>query len=211
MMFLALFPLQLALFPGEQVPLHIFEPRYKQLINECLEENLHFGIPAYLEGNIALFGTEVVVSEVLKTYDNGEMDIVVRGMRVFKIVEFQKDVPDKLYSGATVEYQEGSRSSTDEAEKELREKYSELMRLVKQPAKVFEDEKQPLSYGIGAEAGLSLQQRIHVLSLADELDRQQFLLEHINRAIRAVREHNTSPGRVSTNGHARFPAGPGRA
>ena len=103
-MFLALFPLQLALFPGEQVPLHIFEPRYKQLIAECRDEGVTFGIPAFVEGNLSVFGTEVELVRVLQTYDTGEMDIVVRGVKVFKIVELQTDVPDKLYAGGTIEY-----------------------------------------------------------------------------------------------------------
>ncbi len=210
-MFLALFPLQLALFPGEAVPLHIFEPRYKQLINECVSQDIRFGIPAYLDGNIALYGTEVEVSEVLKTYDNGEMDIVVRGTRVFRIVEFQKDVPDKLYSGATVEYQAGDDTAPEATDNELREKFTELMRLVKQSSTALDGDAHPLSYRVAAEVGLSLPQRIQVLSLADESGRQKFLIEHIDRAIRAVREHNTRPGRVSTNGLPQFPRGPGRA
>ena len=77
--------------------------------------------------------------------------------------------------------------------------------------KALERNEIELSYRVGAEVGLSLPQRIHVLSLEDESNRQKFLIEHINRAIHAVREHRTAPGRVSTNGRARFRGGPGRA
>ena len=202
-MFLALFPLQLALFPGEQIPLHIFEPRYKQLINECVHEDIRFGIPAYVNGNISLFGTEVGLVEVTKVYDNGEMDIVIEGIRIFKIVEFQKDVPDKLYSGAVVDYAKNDPAIDPETVGELREKFADLMLLLKHSSTALELEDHRLSYGIGMDAGLSLQQRIHMLSLPAEHDRQKFLIDHIDRVIRLVRERNSGAGRVSTNGRAR--------
>ena len=66
-MFLAIFPLQLAIFPGEEVPLHIFEPRYKQLIVECRDEGITFGIPTHVNGRIARYGTEVRLKKILKT------------------------------------------------------------------------------------------------------------------------------------------------
>lgn len=202
-MLLALFPLQLALFPGEQVPLHIFEPRYKQLIGECVQQDIRFGIPAYFNGNISRIGTEVRLLKVVKTYDNGELDIVIEGVRVFKIAEFRKDVPDKLYSGAIVEYQEND-SATDKATvSALREKFAELMRLMKRSSSALDVGDDRLGYGLGAEAGLSLQQRIHMLSLSAEVDRQKFLLAHIDRVTRLIRERDSGAGRVSTNGRAR--------
>ena len=211
-MLLALFPLQLALFPGEEVPLHIFEPRYKQLIAECRDEQITFGIPAYLAGNIAIYGTEVELDRILKTDDSGEMDIVVRGLRVFKIVEFQKEVPGKLYSGAKVEYPENDPATVEATQRELIERFSDLMRLVRKDAAPVLDKDEPdLSYRIGAAAGLSIQQRIHMLSLSKESDRQQFLLEHVNKAIRAVRERSAAPGRVSSNGRPRLNGGPARS
>lgn len=202
-MFLALFPLQLALFPGEQVPLHIFEPRYKQLIAECRDQGTLFGIPAFVQGNVSVYGTEVELVRVLQTYDSGEMDIVVRGVRVFKIVEFHKDVPDKLYSGGNVEYIEDDTESDADVEKELSDRFTELMRLLGKTSSALERTSPTLSYRVGAEAGMGLEQRVHMLSLAREADRQQFVLDHVNRVIRAAREQKSGPGRVSSNGHAR--------
>ncbi|MGD1947779.1 MAG: LON peptidase substrate-binding domain-containing protein, partial [Croceivirga sp.] len=72
---LPLFPLQSVFFPGETVPLHIFEERYKQLINDCREEAVTFGIPVYIDGTVH-FGTEVQLVEVVNTYETGEMDVV---------------------------------------------------------------------------------------------------------------------------------------
>jgi ATP-dependent Lon protease len=202
-MFLALFPLQLALFPGEHVPLHIFEPRYKQLIAECRDEGARFGIPAFVNGNVSVFGTEVELVRVLQTYDSGEMDIVVRGVRVFKIVEFHHEVPNKLYSGGKVEYVEDDTESDAEAERELSDRFSELMRLLGKTSTALERTTPLLSYRVGAEVGLSLEQRVHLLSVAREAERQAFVLEHVNRLIRAASEQKSGTGRVSSNGHTR--------
>ena len=141
-MFLALFPLQLALFPGEHVPLHIFEPRYKQLISECRDEGMTFGIPAFVAGNLSVYGTEVELAQILETHPNGEMDIVVRGIRVFKILELQRDVPDKLYSAATIEFVVDHPESTPDLEKELTARFAEFMRLIRKSSRALEQESE---------------------------------------------------------------------
>ena len=68
---LPLFPLQSVFFPGETVPLHIFEERYKQLINDCRDEAITFGIPVFINGTVE-YGTEVQLVEVVNTYDSGK-------------------------------------------------------------------------------------------------------------------------------------------
>ncbi len=202
-MFLALFPLQLALFPGEHVPLHIFEPRYKQLIAECRDEGIHFGIPAFVNGNVSVYGTEVELVRILQTYDSGEMDIVVRGVRVFKIIKFHQNVPDKLYSGANIAFPEDDPESDADVEKELSDRFMELMRQLDKKSDALSRTSPALSYRVGAEAGLSLEQRVHLLSVLREAERQRYVLDHVNRVIRTVREQKSGPGRVSSNGHTR--------
>ncbi|MCL4691877.1 MAG: peptidase, partial [Candidatus Hydrogenedentes bacterium] len=100
--FLPLFPLQLVVFPGEKLKLHIFEPRYKQLVGECQGEGITFGIPAYLEGRVAEFGTEMRLLNIFRTYENGEKDVLVEGVAAFQLLRFQRAIPDKLYSGGDV-------------------------------------------------------------------------------------------------------------
>ena len=77
--FIPIFPLGIVVYPGENVNLHIFEPRYKQLIKECSENKKSFGIPAVLDNRLQERGTLVSVTEVSKVYDNGEMDIKTKG------------------------------------------------------------------------------------------------------------------------------------
>src|SRR6056297_1865987 len=99
---LALFPLQVVVFPGERLPLHIFEERYKQLINDCEEEGSSFGIPVYFNNRLD-YGTEVALDKVVQSYTSGAKDILCKGMRVFRIADFEHELPGKLYAGGKVQ------------------------------------------------------------------------------------------------------------
>jgi uncharacterized protein len=96
--FIPIFPLNLVVYPGEDLNLHIFEPRYKQLISECVEQKKHFGIPSVVKDKMAELGTVMEVREVVKVHENGEMDIKTKGLNVFRVLEAITSVPDKLYS-----------------------------------------------------------------------------------------------------------------
>lgn len=102
--FIPIFPLGIVVYPGEELNLHIFEPRYRQLINECREQGKPFGIPTVIENRLQDFGSLVEITEIVKVHENGEMDIRTRGQRVFRILEVIRSIPDKLYSGAIVNY-----------------------------------------------------------------------------------------------------------
>ncbi len=99
---IGLFPLRLLLLPGEQTTLHIYEPRYLQLISECITEQKLFGIPYQTKTSLSEFGSMVSVVQVLKKYDNGELDILVECTRNFKINQFQGKSENKLYPAGSV-------------------------------------------------------------------------------------------------------------
>src|SRR4051812_4886254 len=102
--FVPIFPLDIVVFPGELLNLHIFEPRYKQLINECFADKKPFGIPTVLKNGLSEIGTSVEVLEIVKVYDDGKMDVRTKGLEVFRILEIVKEIPDKLFSGAIVNF-----------------------------------------------------------------------------------------------------------
>jgi Lon protease-like protein len=106
--FIPVFPLGIVVFPMESVHLHIFEPRYKQLIRECSTAKKPFGIPVVLNNKLQDVGTLVHVTDVVQVYENGEMDIKIQGIKIFRSLEIIKTVPDKLYSGAIVNYPENA-------------------------------------------------------------------------------------------------------
>ena len=85
--FLPLFPLKLVAFPGERLNLHIFEPRYKQLFRECHENQVTFGIPAFINNKIAEFGTELKLDKIEKSYEDGSLDVRTLGIGIFKSIK----------------------------------------------------------------------------------------------------------------------------
>src|SRR5208282_3315205 len=101
-----LFPLEVVLFPGELLPLHIFEPRYKEMIRECSEKKQRFGVVLAEEDGLAEVACTAEILEIAKTYENGEMDIVTVGRQVCRILEV---LEERAFYEADVEFlEEGS-------------------------------------------------------------------------------------------------------
>ncbi len=96
------FPLSVFMFPGEDMPLHIFEPRYKQLINDARTQGNTFAIPFVIEQEIQKFGCEVRLKEVVAEKEEGDMVIVVESVAVVEISSYNKQLEGKLYAGGTI-------------------------------------------------------------------------------------------------------------
>ncbi|MGA8301831.1 MAG: LON peptidase substrate-binding domain-containing protein [Terriglobales bacterium] len=88
---LPIFPLDLVLLPGAPLPLHIFEPRYKEMISECLEQKKPFGIVRSSEEGVADIGCTAEIVSVTKRYDDGRMDILTRGVERFEVLEVNEE------------------------------------------------------------------------------------------------------------------------
>lgn len=199
-MLLALFPLQLALFPGEEVPLHIFEPRYKQLIVDCRDGGITFGIPTHVSGQVSKVGTEVSLVRILHTYDNGEMDILVRGIRVFKIDELQQEIPGKLYSGARVTIFENDAPADPVTQRDLLERYAKVMNLLRKDAVMPEDGQVNPSFFVARHLAMTLPQRLSLLAMDKEPDRQDYLVRHLKRVAQTIRQKRNGGAVVGSNG-----------
>ncbi|MCA0431189.1 MAG: LON peptidase substrate-binding domain-containing protein [Bacteroidetes bacterium] len=98
-----MFPLNMVLLVGETTKLHIFEERYKQLVNECYENNASFGIPFLDKGKVQVYGSEVKIKRILKKYSDGSMDILIEGLGAFKLLEYSKKLTPKLYGAGLIE------------------------------------------------------------------------------------------------------------
>ncbi len=96
------FPLNVSLLPGEDLPLRIFEERYKQLINECSERDISFGIPFVKNSKMQNFGAECKVKQILATNAQGEMVVVAEGISLFEVLTFEDPLSEKLYSGGKI-------------------------------------------------------------------------------------------------------------
>jgi uncharacterized protein len=201
--FIPIFPLGIIVFPGEQLNLHIFEHRYKQLITECFSENKPFGIPAIVGDAIKDFGTLVRVTEIREVYEDGKMDIVTRGEKVFRVLELIKEIPDKLYSGAIVSYPDNEISSASRHMANVVASIYELHKLLRIEKKFTKPNDELISYDIAHHAGLTLEQELELLQLMREDQRQEFLKRHLQKVIPIVSEMESLKERVKLNGHFR--------
>jgi Lon protease-like protein len=199
--FIPIFPLGIVVYPGEQLNLHIFEPRYKQLINECVAEKKSFGIPSVIDKRMQDFGTVVKISEVTTVHDNGEMDIKTEGTQVFRVLEVIKEIPDKLYSGAIVNYPANDESGSSELMRRVVNSIRELYKLLKVEKEFSKDDATLISYDVAHHVGLSLQEEYELLGLMQERQRQEYLKRHLTRVIPMVAEMEQLKKKVKLNGH----------
>ncbi|OWY23371.1 peptidase [Sphingobacteriales bacterium UPWRP_1] len=194
---LPLFPLNLVVYPGEKLNLHIFEPRYRQLISEAVARETTFGIPAFINNEVGSFGTEMRVVSVERYYPEGEMDITALGLQVFEVKQFYNAIPNRLYAGGEVLFREDNSQPDVVAEldvKQLVEQLYETLRI----QKTFPDYH---SFTIAHHIGLDLEQEYALLQLPAEYERQQFILEHLQQIVPKVIEIERLKLKVQMNGY----------
>ncbi len=197
--YIPFFPLKMVAFPGEQVNLHIFEPRYKQLVNECLENDSTFGIPVF-NGTIMEYGSEMKVTRLIKRYESGEMDIYTQCVGVFKKVSFDEQAPGKLYAGGMVESVEQTYDHSHSQWQELKVLGKELLELLKMEEEL-DVELLANSFELAHKLGLSLEQEYDMLQMTHESQRQEYMINHLRRAIPLIREMETAKEKIRMNGH----------
>ncbi|MEM1259066.1 MAG: LON peptidase substrate-binding domain-containing protein [Bacteroidota bacterium] len=196
---LPLFPLQSVFFPGETVPLHIFEERYKQLINDCREEAITFGIPVFID-NTVRFGTEVQLVEVVNIYEGGEMDVVCVARQVFKVLTFDNEMEGKLYAGGIVEFLESDNDADSAYREEVFDKIKQLYDLmsVQFPPTPFDKFN---SYAFAHKMGLSFEQEYELLQLTNETERLEFIAQHLDTTIAVLEQIDRTKAVIEMNGH----------
>ena len=199
--FVPIFPLAIVVYPGEDLNLHIFEPKYKQLINECHEQKKPFGIPVVIENKMSELGSLVEIIEISKIYENGEMDIKTKGKSIIRILEVIKEVPGKLYNGAIVSYLEneefGKRILMDKVILAIKE----LHRLLNVSKPFSKQEENLWSYDVAHHAGLTLEGEYELLSIMNELQRQEYLKRHLAKVLPVVAEMESLKEKIKLNGH----------
>lgn len=199
--FIPIFPLGIVVYPGEQLNLHIFEPRYKQLITESAASGKPFGIPAVINENLAEMGTLVRVLEISHLYEDGKMDVKTEGILVFKMLELVREIPEKLYSGAIVSYPDndfaGSRAMMNMLVKGMYQIHEKLG-----VSKTFsKPDTEMTSYDIAHHLGLTIEEEYRVLELLLELHRQEFLKRHLAKVVPMMEEMEMLKKKIKKNGH----------
>ena len=199
--FIPIFPLGIVVYPGERLNLHIFEPRYKQLIKECNDLGKPFGIPSVIENRIQDYGTVVRITEITTMHENGEMDIKTQGEKVFRILEVIKEIPEKLYSGAIVNYPVNHESGNAEVMRRVVNSIKELFKLLNVKKEFAKDEDQLNTYDLAHHVGFSLQEEYEFLNLLHERQRQEYLKRHLTKIIPMVAEMENLKEKVKQNRH----------
>jgi len=199
--FIPVFPLGIVVYPGEELNLHIFEPRYKQLITDIKENKKPFGIPAVINDKVNEMGTLVELVEISKVYDNGEMDIKTKGLKVFRVLELVKSIPDKLYSGAIVNYPDNHTKGNEALMKKVVEGIRQLHVILKVKKDFGKAEKNLSSYEVAHHAGLSLTEEYELLQLMHELQRQEYLKQHLLKVLPVVTQMESLKKKIKLNGH----------
>lgn len=201
MKFLPMFPLSLVAYPAEQVNLNIFEPRYKQLINECYNNKTTFGLLPYINEEHKEYGTEMKVKQIVKTYDDGKMDIKTEGIGIFRMIEFVKKVPNRLYSGgiiSRIELINDSITGLLEKNINLMEELFEIMQIDSSPILKKDNLK---SFEIAHHVGFSIAQEYELLSIKKESVRLKLISDHLKRVIPVIREAELLKEKIKLNGH----------
>lgn len=198
MLDLPLFPLNIVAFPGEAVNLHIFEPRYKQLIADCMRDGSTFGIPSHVLNTIEL-GTEVKIVEVSKEYPDGRMDIKTQGLSVFNVEEFHNPWKDRLYAGGSVSLIENENDKDLTQLTLFKELVSELFGWLKE-VQIDASEIQSV-FDIGHKIGFKLEEEYMLLQMRKESERLRFAIDHLKKLIPALERAQSAQERIKQNGH----------
>jgi len=199
-----IFPLNLVVFPFSKVPLHIFEERYKKMINKCLDEKTGFGIVSLILSEMSKVGSYVEIVKVKREKENGEMDIIVKGTSRFKILKKTKH-PDGYLIATIDDYNDDTDDINNFLLKELRENFEGIIRKINFELedsfwKNYNDTSLK-SFKIAEKSGLNLKQRQKLLSLRKENERINFLLKHLTNLEKKISERFTTGAIVMGDGY----------
>jgi len=197
-----LFPLDTVLLPGMQMPLHIFEPRYKLMIGRCLSQRSEFGIILAASKAIATLGCTAEILHKTKDYPDGRMDIQTKGRAIFRLDEL---IDEEEYYEGTVEYVEDGPSATESTtEAQLREAFERCHQLLfgRVWTEGASDESASLSYRMAGLLPMELEKRQALLEMRSEDDRRRLVLRWMADFLRKLVELERVGKRAGGNGHS---------
>jgi ATP-dependent Lon protease len=196
-----LFPLGIVLFPGQAVPLHIFEPRYRLMTRQCIDARSPFGIVFVNAGNIARTGCSALIVKTLKEYDDGRSDILTVGQKAFHLVRTHNE---QAYFEADIEYLEEDFDGIDAGvSAQLEKLYEQCHRVLdNKDAPHFETEGGiSLAYHIASELPLDVAFRQTLLELRSEAERQRRLAARLMEWYPQLQKRDRVRGKAAGNGH----------
>jgi Lon protease-like protein len=182
---LPIFPLELVLFPGVPLPLHIFEPRYKEMIAECLDQKKPFGIVRAMEEGVADVGCIAEILEVTKRYDGGRMDILARGIERFEVLEVHDDRAFLQAEVALVEDEPGK--PVPQLVQQAVRLHAEIVKLAGSDLTGPEESADKLSFLLAGSLPLDLDFKQKLLSMLSEPERLNAVVSYLETVLPGLR------------------------
>jgi Lon protease-like protein len=198
---LGLFPLGIVVLPGEKVPLHVFEPRYRELVGECLEEEVPFGILLTDDDGVRSLGTKVRIVEVVERFEDGRLVIVVEGTERFRVLQLTEG--RSFQTGQVEDIQDVRAPAEESARKQAVDLFEELRDAVGAEVDLPDVADPELSWAIGRRIEIDARTKQVLLESLSERDRIDFLTGHLQGAsaqLALVQEHTAAARR---NGNLR--------
>jgi Lon protease-like protein len=196
-----LFPLNVVLLPGGDLPLHIFELRYRQMVKRCMENKSEFGMLLSTDNGIARVGCTAEILDVAKKYEDGRMDILAVGRAPFRVVHLYKEEP--LLEGE-VDYLEDQEAGVNAAvRRELRELFETCHTLIfdDYPKNLEDEVPEQLSFLVAATLPMDLLWKQQILELRSEADRQERLVTYLREWAPHLQKARALRQRAGGNGH----------
>lgn len=198
---LPLFPLDAVLLPGARLPLHVFEPRYKEMVGECVERKQPFGVVRAKDREVAEIGCTAEILEVVKKYEDGRMDIITEGRRRFEVMQVH---PERSFLQAEVFYfsDDPGVASRDDISQALR-LHGEIMKLAGSEPESPSDVNEPeLSFHLAGSLPIDLDFKQTLLGMKSEPERLQAVITFFEHILPNVRRTLHVRRKAGGNGHA---------
>jgi Lon protease-like protein len=195
-----LFPLDLVLLPCVPVQLHIFEPRYKEMIKECLDHKGVFGIIRSKEESLATIGCTAEILNVLKKHPDGRMNILAEGKKRFEVLQVNSE---RAFLRADVFYlhDEDDPAAPTDIEKAIR-LHQEIMKLAgAQPEEIAKSETAQLTYRLAGSLPFDPDFQQALLEMSSEAERTRALISFLERILPALQRNAGAKKKAGGNGH----------
>jgi Lon protease-like protein len=197
-----LFPLGIVALPTESVPLHVFEDRYRTMIEECLDGESEFGIVWLSDEELKPIGCACEIERVLERTDDGRFSILVRGTRVFRLLQRQDDLP---YPAGIVEFlAEREEALDDEVAHDAHQLYAELVEQATDRTLTEEELAEMSAYSMAATVDFGTDAKQELLELRSENARLRLLTLLFRAAIKQMELVERAQVRAHSNGKVHF-------
>ena len=199
-MLIPLFPLDLVLLPGVPLPLQIFEPRYKEMIKECIEQKKHFGLIRNHGESLATIGCTAEILQVLKTYPDGRMDILTEGNKRFEVLQLNQERSFLQAEVFFLEDEEHPAASEDIAT--AVRLHGEIMQLAgAQPEHEEEEDSKQLAYRLAGSMPFDPDFQQALLEMNSEAERMRAIISFFERILPVLQRNASAKRKAGGNGH----------